>query len=715
VSLVAALTILVISSSAPSTVSAATHPLPSAAAAHDRAVMHAEMRPRATTRVIAPRDVVSVRGRAGATQHVVLGRRAHVPPIGGSLVVPATGARDGGVLGAVVARHRRGDGRTNVVIVPAALAQAYSTFKVSIRGTLADLSEWVAPRARSAALTCLAAAAPGKLVVDPSRFSLALHIDADRRSPYLSGQITADPRLSLDFAASGPVTCTWRLGRASLTQGPLRVTFQPSLILRSEGALTLHLRWHPQVRYRFTGGRGRPRDDRQLVTESEIGLTGGTTAHARLDLAVRASVGGRDGLRGSIGPEVNATTNAKAGRCGEATGVVRYGLQAFGGAFVDRWTVLLTRGLSNPGELAMPCPTAPPAVAVPTAPRAARAIAAGESHTCAVLVDGTAKCWGYNDFGQLGNGTTSLATPPVTVSASGAFTAIAAGGSHTCALTADGRALCWGRNFEGQLGDGTNADSSVPVAVSGISNAVAVATGHQHSCAVLAGGQIRCWGHNDHGQLGDGTMLDSDVPVAVDGITDAVAVSVGYQHSCAVLVDGTVACWGANERGQLGDGTTTAEVTPVLVSGLSTAVAVAAGGAHACAVLQDGDVACWGAELKAAFDDFHDTTTPVLVDGVTNATGVVAGGAHACAPLTDGHVACWGENAHGDVGNGNMSPSSPAGPVKRIGYATLVAAGQHHSCAAIMDGTIFCWGSNAARKLGADTASTGDPVMVGGL
>jgi len=173
--------------------------------------------------------------------------------------------------------------------------------------------------------------------------------------------------------------------------------------------------------------------------------------------------------------------------------------------------------------------------------------------------------------------------------------AITAGSSHTCAVLADGTVRCWGDNWGFQLGDGTRISSSVPVAVTGISSAVAIAAGANHTCALLADGAIRCWGAGGYGQLGDGTWRGSStVPVPVTGISTAVAIAAGWFHTCAVLADGAVRCWGSNDHGsgQLGDGTTASSNVPVPVTGISTTVAVAAGVHHTCAVLADGAVRC---------------------------------------------------------------------------------------------------------------------------
>ena len=139
------------------------------------------------------------------------------------------------------------------------------------------------------------------------------------------------------------------------------------------------------------------------------------------------------------------------------------------------------------------------------------------------------------------------------------------GVAHSCAVLSDGTVRCWGANGGGTLGDGTTTDRLNPVAVLGISTATQVARGESQSCAVLSDGTVRCWGWNDYGQLGDGTKTDSSTPVVVSGISTATRVGLGMSHSCALLSDGTVQCWGSNAFGQLGDGTKTDSLTPVAV------------------------------------------------------------------------------------------------------------------------------------------------------
>ena len=250
------------------------------------------------------------------------------------------------------------------------------------------------------------------------------------------------------------------------------------------------------------------------------------------------------------------------------------------------------------------------------------AIAAGERHTCAVLNTGAVKCWGNNDNGQLGDDSTLQSLTPVSVpSLSSGVTAIAAGRYHACAVLNTGAVKCWGWNLYGQLGDGSVTQSLTPVSVPSLSSGVtAIAAGERHTCALLSTGAVKCWGYNDNGQLGDGSaasVTPRTTPVDVSTLSSGVtAISTGSYHTCALLSTGAAKCWGKNTSGRLGDGSNTASLTPVSVSTLSTGViAIAAGEAHTCAVLNTGAVKCWGYNVSGQLGDGSTTQsfTPVGV------------------------------------------------------------------------------------------------------
>ncbi|HJL19834.1 MAG TPA: MopE-related protein [Sandaracinaceae bacterium LLY-WYZ-13_1] len=200
-------------------------------------------------------------------------------------------------------------------------------------------------------------------------------------------------------------------------------------------------------------------------------------------------------------------------------------------------------------------------------------LAAGDDHTCGRSPDAVL-CWGDNGFGQLGDGTTTQRDTPVEVSTLGPTADgprvrhLAAGGSHACVVLDDGTVRCWGNGGDGRLGTGSDTSSSVPVSVTGLTGAVEVAAGASHTCARTGTGEVWCWGQNSYGQLGDGTTTNRSAPVAVSLAHDALEIAAGYAHTCARVTGERVFCWGRGLHGQLGHGSTDTEITPVEVMGL---------------------------------------------------------------------------------------------------------------------------------------------------
>lgn len=297
---------------------------------------------------------------------------------------------------------------------------------------------------------------------------------------------------------------------------------------------------------------------------------------------------------------------------------------------------------------------------------------AGFSHTCAVQEGGDVLCWGSNTDGQLGvdpGNSTKLASPTKVPGLAGA-TSVCAGVSHSCAVLADGTIRCWGDNVWGQLGNASNTSSFVPVQVSGISEGRDISCGAQHTCVVLTNGFARCWGANVQlgvpgagGQLGDGTTTSSSVPVSVLSFAQAQGLSVGGAHACATEL-GQLRCWGINDDGQLGDGTTDDRSSPTTIA-FSDTLSVGAGERHTCAA-SAGQVACWGANDSNQLGSAGGTSlSPIPVGSLGGAQRVVAGGGHTCALRTDGSVVCWGLNASGQLGNG--STTSAVTPVPVVG------------------------------------------------
>lgn len=366
----------------------------------------------------------------------------------------------------------------------------------------------------------------------------------------------------------------------------------------------------------------------------------------------------------------------------------------------------------EPANLAIATPTSaspppsPPSRSTPPSTRVS--IATGGAHTCLVMASGRAYCWGGNDRGQLGSGsTTRHASPSAVGGADLRFAAVASGLSHSCAIARGGAAWCWGENDHGQLGDRslTSRLSPVPVADNHVFRSLDA--GAAHTCGLDGGGKAWCWGSNARGQLGvgDAGPGESATPVAVATDRRFTSIALGWSFSCALDAAGSVMCWGDNAAGQLGDGTRDVRRKPTAAHPGLSFMAITAGSGHACGLTAAGEAYCWGRNTRGQLGDGTkaDRTMPVRVKTPMRFVAISAGAVHTCAVAGDGTAYCWGQNTYGQLGDGGTTDRMEPVAVMRDHAFALVRAFGSHTCGATVSGEAFCWGYNLDGQLGDGT------------
>jgi serine/threonine protein kinase/alpha-tubulin suppressor-like RCC1 family protein len=341
----------------------------------------------------------------------------------------------------------------------------------------------------------------------------------------------------------------------------------------------------------------------------------------------------------------------------------------------------------------------------------------GGMHTCTLDGEGMVWCWGANDSGQLGDGSTGRRTSPARIPLPEPAARLSAGVSHTCVITVSGSAWCWGSNDGGQLGDGTRVSRAEPVLVTGGRSFIDIFAGASHTCALDGTGRLFCWGQNFNGQLGDGSRTARTSPVRAGGGRTYASVALGWAHTCAVAGDGTAWCWGRNGSGELGDGRTADRPAAAQVSGGNRFRAVAAGNTHTCGLTSDGTVACWGQNNHGQLGSGGgDSLVPVPVPGTEAFVQLTAGGVHTCALTRGGEAYCWGRNSYGQLGDGtNQDRPRPVAVAATARFTSLQASGAH-TCGMVAGASDsgFCWGFNLAGQLGDGSRSNqARPVPAG--
>lgn len=283
-------------------------------------------------------------------------------------------------------------------------------------------------------------------------------------------------------------------------------------------------------------------------------------------------------------------------------------------------------------------------------------LAAGDQHFCALLGDGTVRCWGEGDNWRLGKGqsdTVDSATPVTVLTAPatplGGVTQISTTAATTCARRNDGTAWCWGAGSSGMIGDGGYLDRGFATQVSGLTGVVKVSAGVDASCALVAGGEAWCWGDNYGYALGIGAAPSSATPVKVVGLSGAVDIGSGADFSCALTTDRAVKCWGTDEFGEQGNGSGRSDnATATTMIGLNRSGITQLGVGHTNTCVLDSMtlVRCWGSARLGGLP--RPVTTGMGAIAITQQWGETG-----CVVNRGGEVKCWGQNDFGQAGISN--------------------------------------------------------------
>ncbi len=362
-------------------------------------------------------------------------------------------------------------------------------------------------------------------------------------------------------------------------------------------------------------------------------------------------------------------------------------------------------------------------------------VSLGKQHGCALKqTSGALYCWGDNTYGQLGDG--SINTSPIAKQVSNTNSGIisswqdvASGQNHTCAVASSNELFCWGNNDAGQLGIGSTAHQARPVKITHTTGWIEVDAGASHTCAVDQNYDAHCWGLNSRGQLANGATINTKQPTRFDSSTNWAYIASGKLHSCGLKGSGpsyALYCGGINDFGQLGIGSTSNQSQPILVTTHdgSTQInawrSVSVGQDHTCAIGVNGPerpLFCWGRNTHGQLSDnvnLANTTThwnPTKVSiGGDNWTEVVAGRNHTCGRKGSDELWCWGDNSSGQIGIGNPSSGDVRTPSQIPGSWISVAVGGYapqggHTCAVKSGGELWCWGDNTSSQIGIGTVT----------
>jgi alpha-tubulin suppressor-like RCC1 family protein len=461
-------------------------------------------------------------------------------------------------------------------------------------------------------------------------------------------------------------------------------------------------------------------------------------------------------LVGNLGYGDSVNRGDKPGQMGDALGTISLGTEGYG-------LPTVTATASNTYT-----PTATRVPMTPT-PR----LRAGGNSTCLLDSRGSLRCYGYNTSGQLGYGNTTNygdettraapILPIVDVSATNTIVDVQVGTDHTCALLDNGTVKCWGNGGSGKLGTesttnlgdnpGEMGAALNTIALPSGRTAVSIATGDRNTCALLDNNALACWGNpigtSDNIQHGStsNTMGDSLPQLSVSSSHTITAFAVGDLFACVILDNATLKCFGSNLSGNLGVPASTSslgaegdmgDTLPTVNLGTDVSVrAITLGKYHVCAIVNTGQVKCWGynqygqlgngstANLGDDAGEMGDNLPFVNLGSGRTATVISAGANHTCAILDNNTLKCWGYNGYGQLGQGtgttrgdNPGEMGDALAAVNFGSTTTISrvvVGEQHTCVMFVDYTVRCFGRGGYGQLGYGNSDNkgDDPAHMG--
>ena len=336
-------------------------------------------------------------------------------------------------------------------------------------------------------------------------------------------------------------------------------------------------------------------------------------------------------------------------------------------------------------------------------------ISTGNTHCLGIDSEGKLWSWGSNDYGELGDGTTTRRKKPVQIVEDTQFIQISAGNACSLAIDRNGNLWSWGYNYAGQLGDGTKNNKLIPTIINTEVSFTHISTGDGFSMAIDYSGNIWSWGRNYSGQLGNGTHEEKLEPVQITTGRKFTQISAGAEHSLAIDSEGNLWAWGYNGYGQLGDGTKVDKAGPIEIKKGTKFVQIATKSSHSMAIDSEGNLWSWGkneyGQLGNISTNQEGEENPFNISQMwsNKFIQISAGERHSIAIDVEGKLWTWGYNYYGQLGNGTKRNSERPINIKNGTIFTGVFAGDLYNIAKDNDGNLWAWGRNSECQFGDGT------------